>query len=209
MNQISRISGISLFRSVLRRNPFRKWSSKPIISNYSTSSDVIKTYPPQIPNYSTSSDLIKTYPPQIPRNHLWEFSGKPAAAEYIFGDDYLKKEFSEVSIAAADAQESIELGTVPPLDAVKIPEEKFKALMEKLGLDNEKAGDYPPHLQRFRKNIESLRDYVDETVAFGRYAATDKYSEAPVWGEFIDWYDAGGMLDVESESENESDNTNQ
>ncbi|MCL7039658.1 hypothetical protein MKW94_010926 [Papaver nudicaule] len=43
--------------------------------------------------------------------------------------------------------------------------------MEKLGLDNEKiAGDYPHHLQRFRKKIQVLRKAVIETEIFAELA---------------------------------------
>ncbi|KAI3942837.1 hypothetical protein MKW92_049246, partial [Papaver armeniacum] len=57
-----------------------------------------------------------------------------------------------------DAWVNIEqLRTLPPLDAVKIPADKFDALMEKFGVEKEDR-DYPPHLQRFAKELDDLEE---------------------------------------------------
>ncbi|KAI3857574.1 hypothetical protein MKW98_028838 [Papaver atlanticum] len=183
MNTISRFC-------VRRRNPFR--SSKPISSS------------PLVPNNPASANLITlvskfqyrtlNYPPSqifsTPGNHFRKFSGE-SAAECKFD---LSKEISRVHDAVLDAQGNIELGYLPPLDAAKIPAENFKALMEKLGFEKEKAGDC-------RERIEILKEAVDKTVAFG------KGNELPyIWGEFKRWYRAGGKFEEEtSESEDVSD----
>ncbi|KAI3847648.1 hypothetical protein MKX03_032453, partial [Papaver bracteatum] len=73
------------------------------------------------------------------------------------------------------AQGDVEIGDLPPLDAIKVLADKFNALMEKLGLntldDDEKGRDYPQHLKKFRKRIQDLEYLVDMTVAFGEYVA--------------------------------------
>ncbi|KAI3879536.1 hypothetical protein MKX03_012723 [Papaver bracteatum] len=188
MNQILRFSACR--RSLLRRDQFTRWSSKPISSS------------PLISNNQTSSKFHHTlnYPPQIfstPGNHFRKFSGEPAAAECKFN---LIREICRVHDAVLDAQGNIELGYLPPLDAAKIPAEKFKALMEKLGLNKEKSGDYP-------EEIQSLKESVDQVVAFGKFAATGKNSELPyIWGVFKRWYSAGGKFEEEtSESDSESE----
>ncbi|KAI3960016.1 hypothetical protein MKW98_016740, partial [Papaver atlanticum] len=218
MNQLSRFR---VCRSVLRRNPFARWSAKPI------SSSLISSNP-------TSSNLIMliskfhhtfNYPPTIfstPGNRFQKFSGEPvggdpAAAESNFDDDDLEDEISEeddlkyeifeLLEEIDEAQENIELCTLPPLDAVKIPADKLKALMGKFGLDNLKYSDYPPHLQSFYEDIEFTKKCLRETVDFGKYAAAGKYSgRLPYWVDFKKWYDAGGMVELESsESKNECD----
>ncbi|KAI3990222.1 hypothetical protein MKX01_029200 [Papaver californicum] len=98
-----------------------------------------------------------------------------------------------------EARDNIDLRTLPPLDAVKIPADKLQALMEKFGLDK----DYPPHLQRFRKVIEEAESAVDEIVTFANLA---NIVEDLSYSKFAKWYDAGGMDEVESsESEKRSD----
>lgn len=87
------------------------------------------------------------------------FSGSPqAAAKFNSDDDYLQKEISEVYNAILGAQNNIGLGILPPLDAVKIPIDKFKAIMEIVGLDYEDVGDYPPHQHYMRVRIRTLQD---------------------------------------------------
>ncbi|MCL7047151.1 hypothetical protein MKW94_016460, partial [Papaver nudicaule] len=159
MNQISRFCVCS--RSVLRRNPFTRWSSKPISSSF-------------ISNNPTSSIISKfhhtfNYPPQIPLNHFRKFSGKAATAECNFGDDDLEKMISKIHAALSEARDGVEYGYLSPHKAVMIPAREFDAFMKKLGLDNKKAGDYPHHLKRFREKIQLLKEEVDETVAFGEY----------------------------------------
>ncbi|KAI3960015.1 hypothetical protein MKW98_016739 [Papaver atlanticum] len=218
MNQLSRFC---VCRSVLRRNPFARWSAKPI------SSSLISSNP-------TSSNLIMliskfhhtfNFPPTIfstPGNRFRKFSGEPvggdpAAAESNFGDDDLEDEISEeddlkyeifeLHEEICGARENIELCTLPPLDAVKIPADKLKAIMENFGLDNLKYPDYPPHLQRFEKEIEFGKECVREIVDFGKYAAAGKYrGPGPNFRFFRKWCDAGGMEDLKSfESKNECD----
>ncbi|KAI3879540.1 hypothetical protein MKX03_012727 [Papaver bracteatum] len=270
MNPISRFC-------MCRRNPFTRWSSKPISSS------------PLVPNNLTSANLIivvskfhhtLNYSPEIfstPGNHFRKFSGEPVAAsaerefddDYLekeifesidiekdgdypphlqrfrekielleesvdetvaFGehvaagkngglrpiwsefrrwyragaakfnsdDDYLQKEISEVYNATLGAQDNIELGTVPPLDAVKIPIDKFKAIMEIVGLDYEDVGDYPPHQHYMRVRIRTLQDTIHETVSFS-YVAASKNSGPPCGAEFVD-YDAVGEFNFWEES---------
>ncbi|XP_026381010.1 uncharacterized protein LOC113275684 isoform X3 [Papaver somniferum] len=102
---------------------------------------------------------------------------------------------------------NIELCTLPPLDAVKIPADKIKAIMEKFGLKNLKHSDYPPHLQSFVEEIVYAIVCVQEIVDFGRYAALGKYRDGlPNWKYFTKWYYAGGMEELESfEFKNECD----
>ncbi|KAI3860659.1 hypothetical protein MKX03_009364 [Papaver bracteatum] len=166
--------------SVLRRNPF---ASKPISSSL-------------ISNNPTSSNLILiliskfhhtfNYPPQIFSTHgnqFRKFSGEPvgghpaAAAECnsddddeISEEDYLKYEIYELHMDIGGARDNIELCSLPPLDAVKIPADNLKTLLKKFGLDNVKYRDYPPHLQRFRNEIALAKKCVQEIVDFGRYA---------------------------------------
>ncbi|KAI3857575.1 hypothetical protein MKW98_028839 [Papaver atlanticum] len=125
-----------------------------------------------------------------------------AAAKFNSDDDYLQKEISEVYNAILGAQDNIELGIVPPLDAVKIPIDKFKAIMEIVGLDYEDVGDYPPHQHYMGVRIRTLQGTIHETVAFSKYVAAGKNSGPPCWAEFID-YDAVVV------AENLADNTNQ
>ncbi|KAI3942882.1 hypothetical protein MKW92_006759 [Papaver armeniacum] len=193
MNQILRFSACR--RSLLTGNQFTRRSSKPISSS------------PLISNNPTSTKFHHTfnYPsPQIFStlgNQFRKFTGDPGAAECKFDGAYVGREISEVYDAIMDAQGNIELGYLPPLDAAKILADKFNALIEKLGLNKEKSGDYP-------EEIESLKEAVDETVAFGKFAASDKNRELPyIWGGFKKWYhDAGGKFEGEtSESKNGSD----
>ncbi|XP_026442038.1 uncharacterized protein LOC113341343 [Papaver somniferum] len=81
-----------------------------------------------------------------------------AAAKFNSDDDYLQKDISEVYNAILGAQNNIGLGILPPLDAVKIPIDKFKAIMEIVGLDYEDVGDYPPHQHYMRVRIRTLQD---------------------------------------------------
>ncbi|KAI3837496.1 hypothetical protein MKW92_042120 [Papaver armeniacum] len=122
-------------------------------------------------------------------------------------DDYLAKEFNEVYDALLAAHDHIELGTLPPLDAAKIMVDKFKAIMEIVGLDYEDNGDYPPHQHMMRLRVRSLQDTVQETMAFAKYVAAGKNSGPPSWDKFID-YDAVGEFkfwEESFESKNESD----
>ncbi|KAI3879537.1 hypothetical protein MKX03_012724 [Papaver bracteatum] len=179
-------------RSLLTGNQFTRRSSKPISSS------------PLISNNPTSSKFHHTfnYPsPQIFStlgNQFRKFTGEPTAAECKFDDAYVGREISEVYDAIMDAQGNIELGYLPPLDAAKILADKFNALIEKLGLNKEKSGDYP-------EAIQSLKEAVDETMAFDKFAASNRNRELPyIWGEFKKWYhDAGGKFEGEtSESKN-------
>ncbi|MCL7049617.1 hypothetical protein MKW94_021620, partial [Papaver nudicaule] len=97
---------------------------------------------------------------------VFKASGEALAASN-FDYDYLNEEISEAHIDIGEARDGIELGTLPPLDAVKVARDKFKAFMEKLGIANVKAGDYPLHLLRFRRQIQLLKETVDEPVEFG------------------------------------------
>ncbi|KAI3948668.1 hypothetical protein MKW98_027734 [Papaver atlanticum] len=110
---------------------------------------------------------------------------------------------SKVHSAVIDAWMNIELGTLPPLDAAKIPADQFNAFKEKIGLDN---GDYPHLLQRYGEEIgeeiEMLEDSVEQAVAYGKYA--DAGGKLGYY--FKDWYNDVGRFQGESyESENESD----
>ncbi|KAI3834546.1 hypothetical protein MKW92_015122 [Papaver armeniacum] len=219
MNQLLRFCCVCR-RSVLRRNPF---ASKPIsfssslISNNPTSSNLIL-------RLISKSHHTFNYPPQIFSTHgnqFRKFSGEPvgghpaaAAAECnsddddeISEEDDLKYEIVELHEYICMTRVNIELCTLPPLDAVKIPADKLKAIMEKFGLNNLKFSDYPPHLQSFGKEIEFWKVRVRETVDFGKYAAAGKYSgRRPYWVDFKKWYDAGGMVELESsESKHECD----
>ncbi|KAI3930298.1 hypothetical protein MKW92_023949, partial [Papaver armeniacum] len=169
MNQIS--SRFSSFcrssSSLLRKNQFIRWSSSSKhISSNSSSSNLIKVF--------ISKHHYHTFNyPQIPGDQFRKFSGQAAECNFQDGD-YLKNEISKVGAERNKATISIEFGDGPPLHAVELLAEKFNALMEKLGLptldDNEKeAGhddDYPPHLQRFREEIQDLVESVDKTMAF-------------------------------------------
>ncbi|XP_026397818.1 uncharacterized protein LOC113293377 [Papaver somniferum] len=188
-------------RSVLRRNPFTRWSSKPISSSCSS----------LISNNPTSSILVSkylhtfNYPPQIfltSGNHFRKFSGQ-AAEKCNFEENYLKEEKSKVHSAVIDAWMHIELGTLPPLDAAKIPADQFNAFKQKFDLDN---GDYSHHLQRYGEEIveeiEMLEDSVKQGVAYGKYADAG----GKLGYHFKDWYNDVGRFQGEgSESENESD----
>ncbi|MCL7044245.1 hypothetical protein MKW94_004603 [Papaver nudicaule] len=175
MNQISRFC---VCRSLLRRNPFTRWSSKPI-----SSSSLISNNP-------TSSNLMKpiskfhhtfNYPPQIfsiPGNRFRKFSGEPAA-ECDFDVDYLNDEIFKVQSAIVHARSSIETGTLSAHDAVKTLSEEYNALLEKLGR----------HRQQFMVKIVALEDEIDFLTAIGEQF--QKYGGS--WRVFEDLYRAGGM----------------
>ncbi|KAI3918887.1 hypothetical protein MKW98_017335 [Papaver atlanticum] len=114
-----------------------------------------------------------------------EISNKDDPKDEISNEDDLKDEIFELLLEIEDALDNIELRTLPPLDAVKIPADQLEALLKKWGLDNVKCGDYPPHLQSFGKEIEFLKVRVRETADFGKYAAAGKYSgRRPYWVDF-------------------------
>ncbi|RZC87835.1 hypothetical protein C5167_028289 [Papaver somniferum] len=202
MNQISKLS---VCRSLLRRNPFTRWSSKPLSSSL-------------ISNSPTSSNLVTiiskfhhtfNYPPQIfsiPGNNLRKFSGD-AAAEHNFSANDLEMEIFDMNSAVSDARDDIELASLPPLDAVKILAVKYKAFIEKWGLHSVKDEDFPHYLQKFRREIEILEDDVEKLVAFGEYVAAGKPNGKRCWYEFKRWYDVAVMYGIELPpySENESD----
>ncbi|XP_026386614.1 uncharacterized protein LOC113281928 [Papaver somniferum] len=169
-------------------------------------------------------DTLPTAQDQIPMPVDGAVGGDPAAAECsdddledeisnkgdlkdeISNKDDLKDEIFELLLEIEEALDNIELRTLPPLD-VKIPADQLEALLKKWGLDSVKCGDYPPHLQSFGKDIEFLKVRDRETADFGKYAAAGKYSgRRPYWVDFKKWYDAGGMVELESsESKNERD----
>ncbi|KAI3918888.1 hypothetical protein MKW98_017336 [Papaver atlanticum] len=108
--------------------------------------------------FKNECDTLPTAQNQIPMPVDGVVGGDPAAAECSVGDDDLeddmKDEIYELQEEIEEALDNIELCTVPPLDAVKIPADKLEALMKKFGVDTVKCGDYPPHLQSFGKEIE-------------------------------------------------------
>ncbi|KAI3857745.1 hypothetical protein MKX03_029193 [Papaver bracteatum] len=147
-----------------------------------------------------------------------KFRGAEKASQISnFGDDdHLKKEISEVQDEQWNALENVELGKIPPLDAVKDLADKFDALMEKLGFHyNEKEawddedddyvflishyGEFPEHLKRFKKDIRHLQTYADMTVAYGEFYVAA--GGAPAWGDFENWWDASGGAMFEKEEE--------
>ncbi|MCL7033790.1 hypothetical protein MKW94_029582, partial [Papaver nudicaule] len=165
MNQIPRFCVCR--SSLLRRNPFTRWSSKPIYSSSSL-----------ISNNPTSSNLITLvsrfhHTPQFfstPGNHV----RRSIVAEYSFGDDPLRDELYEIREAIEHARKSIELGTLPdPFDAVWIPKDKLDALKERfdLPLDDEDRKSGVVRKSRIDGSwihIQLLGEALNETRAFAR-----------------------------------------
>ncbi|RZC71498.1 hypothetical protein C5167_034670 [Papaver somniferum] len=121
-----------------------------------------------------------------------KFSGEAAAAQCNFDEDYLQAEIVKIHLAVVAAWDNIELGNLPPLDAAKIPADKFNAFIEKFGLTKKKVWDHP-RLQRFREEIEILEEVVDETFSYGKYG--DAAGEDVIFGDdFKDWYRAVGRF---------------
>ncbi|MCL7023404.1 hypothetical protein MKW94_014100, partial [Papaver nudicaule] len=176
MNQLSKIC---VCRSVSRKNPFARWSLKPIsssslVSNNSTSLN-LKTliskfhhtfsYPPQ--TFSTPAGgepaAVSEDPAVAERNS--DDNQEDEISEDDFDLDYAIHEIIEET---GEARDHIDLGTIPPLEAIKPPLELFKALLEKLGLDEGNVyedGDYPPHLESYRRRLSLMKASVEDTVA--------------------------------------------